>query len=232
MPDITRPDGAIIHYETFGSRAGRAADRAGGREQRDRHVGPGRHRPDRGELASEFTLIGMDQRHAGQSWNAPPHFSYDLAWQDQLAVLDDAGVERAQVWGGCIGVGYLLRLIQEAPETDQRGGGAGSGRPGPHELARHLPSHVRLHAATRARARAGGRSRRGHQGPAVRTGQRGRPLRAADRGRPGLPRHDRRDVAGAIHRADRGVRLGDLARPAAVLHGAGGVAASLPPRRC
>ncbi|MEE9278472.1 MAG: hypothetical protein V3V06_08680, partial [Dehalococcoidia bacterium] len=40
---------------------------------------------------------------------------YDLAVADQIAVLDDAGVERAHVWGGCIGVGYLLRLIQEAP---------------------------------------------------------------------------------------------------------------------
>ena len=115
MPDITRPDGAVIHYETFGAGPAVLLIAPGGVNSEVGMWPRGAIDPI-AELASEFTLIGMDQRHAGRSWNAPPHFSYDLAWQDQLAVLDDAGVERAQVWGGCIGVGYLLRLIQEAPE--------------------------------------------------------------------------------------------------------------------
>ena len=58
----------------------------------------------------------MDQRHAGESWQAPPTFSYELALGDQLGVLDALGVEHAHVYGGCIGVAYLLRMIREAPE--------------------------------------------------------------------------------------------------------------------
>ena len=114
MPDITRPDGAVIHYETFGSGPAVLLIAPGGVNSeigiwRSREIDP------IATYADEFTLIAMDQRHAGKSRQAPPTFSYDLAWQDQVAVLDDAGVETAQIWGGCIGVGYLLRLIQEAP---------------------------------------------------------------------------------------------------------------------
>ena len=115
MPDITRPDGAIIHYETFGSGPPVLLIAPGGVNS-EIGIWRGSEIDPITTFADEFTLIAMDQRHAGKSWQVPPTFSYDLAWQDQLAVLDDAGVERAQVWGGCIGVGYLLRLIQEAPE--------------------------------------------------------------------------------------------------------------------
>jgi len=115
MPDITRPDGAIIHYETFGSGPAVLLIAPGGVNSeiglwRSSAIDP------IASFAQDFTLIAMDQRHAGQSWNAPPAFSYDLAWQDQLAVLDHADANKAQVWGGCIGVGYLLQLIQEAPD--------------------------------------------------------------------------------------------------------------------
>ena len=115
MPNITRPDGGIIHYETFGSGPPVLLIAPGGVNS---EIGIWR----RGAIdpiatfADEFTLIAMDQRHAGKSWQVPETFSYDLAWQDQLSVLDDAGAQQAQVWGGCIGVGYLLRLIQEAPD--------------------------------------------------------------------------------------------------------------------
>ena len=115
MPDITRPDGAVIHYDTYGSGPPILLIAPGGVSSQAGIWRSGAIDPI-AELADEFTLIAMDQRHAGKSWNAPSTFSYDLAWQDQLAVLDEAGVGRAQVWGGCIGVGYLLRLIQEAPD--------------------------------------------------------------------------------------------------------------------
>ena len=115
MPDLTRPDGATIHYETFGSGPALLLIAPGGVNSEiamwhNSAIDP------TAACAGQFTCIAMDQRHAGQSWNAPPAFSYDLAWQDQLAVLDHAGVQQAQVWGGCIGVSYLLRLIQEAPD--------------------------------------------------------------------------------------------------------------------
>ena len=114
MPDITRPDGAVIHYDTYGSGPPVLLIAPGGVSSQV-GIWRGAEIDPIAELADEFTLVAMDQRHAGKSWNAPPTFSYDLAWQDQLAVLDDAGIGVAQVWGGCIGVGYLLRLIQEAP---------------------------------------------------------------------------------------------------------------------
>lgn len=115
MPDITRPDGAVIHYETAGSGPALLLIAPGGVNS---EIGMWRNSviDPIATYANAFTLIAMDQRHAGASWNAPPRFSYDDAWQDQLAVLNDAGFERAQVWGGCIGVGYLLRLIQAAPD--------------------------------------------------------------------------------------------------------------------
>ena len=118
MPFVERPDGARIHYETWGPNDGSTPLLL---------VAPGGvnseigfwHRsevdPTR-DLADERLVIGMDQRHAGESWEAPPEFSYDLALGDQLAVLDALGVERAHVYGGCIGVAYLLRMIRETPE--------------------------------------------------------------------------------------------------------------------
>ena len=114
MPDITRPDGAIIHYETFGRGHPLLLLAPGGVNSEIAFWERSRINPIK-EFAGEFMVIGMDQRHAGKSWSAPPTFSYDLTAADQVAVLDALGVARAHVWGGCIGVAYVLRLIKEAP---------------------------------------------------------------------------------------------------------------------
>ncbi len=114
MPDIERPDGAVIHYDTFGSGYPLLLIALGGVSSEARAWGRSAINPIE-EFSDEFKVIAMDQRHAGQSWNVPEHFSYDDSARDQLAVLDDLGIDNAHVWGGCIGVGYLLRLIQEAP---------------------------------------------------------------------------------------------------------------------
>ncbi|MCX6024125.1 MAG: alpha/beta hydrolase [Chloroflexi bacterium] len=114
MPEITRPDGAVIHYETFGGGYPLLLIAPGGVNSEIGFWNFSRINPIR-EMADEFMLIGMDQRHAGQSWNVPPTFSYDLTVNDQIAVLDALGVERAHVWGGCIGVAHVLKLIQAAP---------------------------------------------------------------------------------------------------------------------
>ena len=118
MPFIERPDGARIHYETWGPEDGATPLLL---------IAPGGVRSEIGfwhrsdidptrEFADERLVIGMDQRHAGESWDAPLEFSYDLALGDQLAVLDALGVERAHLMGGCIGVAYELRMIREAPD--------------------------------------------------------------------------------------------------------------------
>jgi pimeloyl-ACP methyl ester carboxylesterase len=68
-------------------------------------------------LASDFRVIAMDQRNAGQS-RAP--LSASDGWQtyasDHLALLDHLGIARTHVMGGCIGSSYCLGLIKFAPE--------------------------------------------------------------------------------------------------------------------
>ena len=115
MPKITRPDGAVIHYETFGQGYPLLLIAPGGVNSEITFWENSLINPIQ-EYANDFMVIGMDQRHAGESWPAPLTFSYNVATADQLAVLDDLGVERAHVWGGCIGVAYIFGLIEAAPQ--------------------------------------------------------------------------------------------------------------------
>ena len=117
MADVMRPDGTTIHYEVFGE---------GNSEIPLLLFAPGGVNSQIGfwrrsiinpiELfADEFTVIGMDQRHCGQSKTGLVAFDYQEAMKDQIAVLDDLGVQRAHVMGGCIGCAYALRLADQAP---------------------------------------------------------------------------------------------------------------------
>jgi pimeloyl-ACP methyl ester carboxylesterase len=69
------------------------------------------------ELAADFRLIAMDQRNAGRS-RAP--IRADDGWQsyaeDHLALMDHLRIERAVALGACIGVSFILRIFQDAPE--------------------------------------------------------------------------------------------------------------------
>jgi pimeloyl-ACP methyl ester carboxylesterase len=122
MPTVTRPDGAVIHYETWGDGFPLLLIAPGGvSSQVDVWRGSAINPIE--EFAADFLVIGMDQRHAGESWQAPPEFSYELAAGDQLAVLDALSAERALAWGGCIGVAHLLRLVHDAPERIAAGVG-------------------------------------------------------------------------------------------------------------
>lgn len=68
-------------------------------------------------LSSDYRVIAMDQRNAGQS-RGP--ISGDDGWstytRDQLALLDHLGVDQFHVAGMCIGGPYIMGLIQAAPE--------------------------------------------------------------------------------------------------------------------
>jgi pimeloyl-ACP methyl ester carboxylesterase len=68
------------------------------------------------ELSDTFQVIGMDQRNAGAS--VAPIGAAD-GWhvylEDQLALMDDLGLERFHVMGGCIGSSFALALCQAAP---------------------------------------------------------------------------------------------------------------------
>lgn len=114
MPELTRPDGAVVHYEVTGDGVPLLLLAPGGPTS---EIWFWTRAPiDPFAFADEFQVIAMDQRHAGGSHRAPLCFTYDQAVGDQLAVLDAVGAERAHVWGGCVGVPYQLRLTQDAPD--------------------------------------------------------------------------------------------------------------------
>jgi pimeloyl-ACP methyl ester carboxylesterase len=68
------------------------------------------------ELADDYRVIAMDQRNAGRS-RAPilATDGWDSFLQDHIALLDHLDVRQAHLMGGCIGVSFALRLIQEQP---------------------------------------------------------------------------------------------------------------------
>jgi pimeloyl-ACP methyl ester carboxylesterase len=69
------------------------------------------------ELASDFRLIAMDQRNAGRS-RAPIRAGdgWHTYAEDHLALMDHLHIERAHALGACIGVSFILRIYQDAPE--------------------------------------------------------------------------------------------------------------------
>ena len=115
MPEIVRPDGATIHFEVFGRGFPLLLLAPGGVSSQIESWERSAINPIK-ELADDFTLIGMDQRHAGRSPAPAAPFSYDLSTGDQLAVLDAVGAPQAHVMGGCIGCAHAWRLVHDAPE--------------------------------------------------------------------------------------------------------------------
>jgi pimeloyl-ACP methyl ester carboxylesterase len=113
MPHINRPDGARIYYEVRGQGVPLLLFAPGGINSQVSFWANSPVNPF--DFADEFMVIGMDQRNAEHSPAplAAPTWEDHVA--DQLAVLDAVGAERALLWGGCIGVAYVLRFIQEAP---------------------------------------------------------------------------------------------------------------------
>ncbi len=113
MPHVNRPDGARIYYEVHGNGPPLLLFAPGGINSQVSFWASSAINPF--DFADEFMIIGMDQRNAEHSPAplAAPTWEDHVA--DQLAVLDAVGIERALLWGGCIGVAYVLRFIQEAP---------------------------------------------------------------------------------------------------------------------
>jgi len=117
MAEVMRPDGTIIHYEVYGegnSEIPLLLFAPGGVNSQIEFWQRSLINPIEA-FADEFTVIGMDQRHCGQSKTGLKAFNYDEAMKDQIAVLNDLGVPRAHVMGGCIGCAYALRLADQAP---------------------------------------------------------------------------------------------------------------------
>lgn len=114
MPYVDRPDGARIYYEIRGSGFPLLLFAPGGINSQVSFWSVSAINPF--DYADEFQVIGMDQRNAEKSPGPLAAPTWAIHAADQRAVLDAAGVTRTLLWGGCIGVGYLMRFIKEAPE--------------------------------------------------------------------------------------------------------------------
>jgi pimeloyl-ACP methyl ester carboxylesterase len=114
MPFLTRGD-AQLHYEEYGSGYPILLLSPGSLQSTIDawHSAPWDPTV---ELRDEYRLIAMDQRNAGES-RAPITVNDD--WEtycaDQIAILDHLEVERAHCMGGCIGVGFALKIMQRQP---------------------------------------------------------------------------------------------------------------------
>lgn len=115
MPSVRRPDGAEIFYEVEGDGFPLLLFAPGGMSSENRiwrevsALNPF-------DMSDEFMVIGMNQRHTEGSPAPLALTNWAIHAADQRAVLDDLGIDRALIWGGCIGVGFCLRFIMESPD--------------------------------------------------------------------------------------------------------------------
>jgi pimeloyl-ACP methyl ester carboxylesterase len=114
VPTIQRPDGATIRYEVYGSGYPLLLIAPGGVSSQVEFWQRSSINPIE-RVANDFTVIAMDQRHAGQSLAPMRPVSYDTCVADQVAVLDELGLPSAHAMGGCIGCAHIWRLIANAP---------------------------------------------------------------------------------------------------------------------
>ncbi len=114
MSYVERPDGARIYYEVRGSGFPLLLFAPGGINSQVSFWSVSAINPF--DYADEFQVIGMDQRNAECSPGPLAAPSWAIHAADQRAVLDAVGAERTLLWGGCIGVGFVMRFIKEAPQ--------------------------------------------------------------------------------------------------------------------
>jgi pimeloyl-ACP methyl ester carboxylesterase len=124
MPVFTRPD-AEINYEVHGSGFPLLLFAPGGLRSQLEYWRHSPAAPDAPppwmnpmvDLASRFTVVGMDQRNAGKSTGTvmSTHGWHTYA-SDHLALMDHLGHKRFHVMGGCIGGSFCFALCELAPE--------------------------------------------------------------------------------------------------------------------
>lgn len=106
MPFATAPDGVKLYYETVGTGeplllvAGQGGDHHQWDELRE-------------DFAKDYQVIVYDHRGTGQSDKpeSPPYSTRGFA-QDAIAILDDLGIERTQIYGVSMGgrIGQWLAI--------------------------------------------------------------------------------------------------------------------------
>ncbi|HZZ46970.1 MAG TPA: alpha/beta hydrolase [Pseudonocardia sp.] len=117
---VLRTDDAELHYEVHGSGFPVLALAPGGMRSAGDYWSKVPWNPV-AQLADRFTVITMDQRNAGAS-RAPITGAEGWATYaaDQLAVLDELGVDRCHLVGMCIGGPFILALLRARPERFER----------------------------------------------------------------------------------------------------------------
>ena len=113
MPEIERPDGTRIYYEVHGQGFPLLLFAPGGINSQVSFWSRSAINPL--EFADEFRVIAMDQRNAEHSPGPLKAPTWGDHAADQRAVLDALGIDRTLLYGGCIGVAFILRFIKEAP---------------------------------------------------------------------------------------------------------------------
>jgi len=64
-----------------------------------------------------FCVVAMDQRNAGQSHGpVNARHGWDTFLEDQVAVLDNLGIDKFIVAGMCIGGSYVMQLLKRLPD--------------------------------------------------------------------------------------------------------------------
>ncbi len=114
MPYVDRPDGTRIYYEVKGEGYPLLLFAPGAINSQVSFWGISAISPY--DYVDEYMIIGMDQRNAEKSPAPLEAPTWELHAADQRAVLDAVGVERCHLWGGCIGVAFNLKFIQENPD--------------------------------------------------------------------------------------------------------------------
>jgi pimeloyl-ACP methyl ester carboxylesterase len=115
MPSFDRDD-VSIYYEEYGQGFPLLLFAPGGMRSSIAHWEQSPWNPI-AELAADFRVIAMDQRNAGRS-RAPVAAGdgWHVYTADHVALLDQLGIERCHLLGGCIGGPYCLGLMQAAPD--------------------------------------------------------------------------------------------------------------------
>ncbi|HEX4446722.1 MAG TPA: alpha/beta fold hydrolase [Polyangiaceae bacterium] len=114
MPTFARGD-TSIHYEVYGTGYPILLFAPGGLRSSIPFWDKTPFHPVR-ELSTQFQIIAMDQRNAGQS-RAPIHGTDGWATYtaDHVALLDHLGIANCHLLGGCIGGAFGLALASVAP---------------------------------------------------------------------------------------------------------------------
>ena len=124
MPTLKLPD-AEIYYEVHGSGfplllfapGGLRSQLAYWRHSPADPKAPAAWMDPMADLSDRFTVVGMDQRNAGQSRGK---VAADHGWHtyaaDHLALMDHLGFRQFHIMGGCIGGSFCLKLCEMVPD--------------------------------------------------------------------------------------------------------------------